>query len=216
MYLWLSVCACVLVPVGGALPARRPRRELRSEWSISKPGRALPPPTGTAAGPPVSSTPAVPAARSGRSRGPPWPCHRPPAPRPGPAGPAVASYRSGLIAVSGQALPPPTGTTARPIGVVRIRWGFCAMRSLLLGFRRRVGGLDGVIPPARWRRGLGLERCCCQSADPLDAKHPQTTVLAEWVCTLADSLSGVAWWSHAKPLAGMRTRYVARNSPATT
>ena len=26
-----------------------------------------------------------PAARSGRSRGPPWPCHRPPAPRPGPA-----------------------------------------------------------------------------------------------------------------------------------
>ena len=25
-----------------------------------------------------------PAARSGRSRGPPWPCHRPPAPRPGP------------------------------------------------------------------------------------------------------------------------------------
>ena len=105
---------------------------------------------------------------------------------------------------------------SRPFGVVRIRWGFCAMRSLLLGFRRRVGGLDGVIPPARWRRGLGLERCCCQSADPLDAKHPQTTVLAEWVCTLADSLSGVAWWSHAKPLAGMRTRYVARNSPATT
>ena len=133
-----------------------------------------------------------PAARSGRSRGPPWPCHRPPAPRPGPAGPAAdsyrsaprlearpcppapstpavpavlcvvarrleartgpagpaaASYRSGLIAVSGQALLPPTGTAARPIGVVRIRWGFCAMRSLLLGFRRRVGGLDGVIPP---------------------------------------------------------------------
>lgn len=26
-------------------------------------------------------------------------------------------------------------------------WGFCAMRSLLLGFRRRVGGLDDVIPP---------------------------------------------------------------------
>ena len=34
--------------------------------------------------------------------------------RPGPAGPAAASYRSGLIAVSGQALPPPTGTAARP------------------------------------------------------------------------------------------------------
>ena len=104
-----------------------------------------------------------------------------------------------------------SSTPSRPAAV-----GVCAMRSPLAACRRRVGGLDGVIPPARWRRGLGLERCCCQSADPLDAKHPQTTVLAEWVCTLADSLSGVAWWSHAKPLAGMRTRYVARNSPATT
>ena len=51
-------------------PAREiATRELRSEWSISKPGQALPPPTGTAAGPPVSSTPAV------RRH------HRPPAPR---------------------------------------------------------------------------------------------------------------------------------------
>ena len=38
-----------------------------------------------------------PAARSGRSRGPPWPCRRPPAPRPGPAGPAAASNRAGLV-----------------------------------------------------------------------------------------------------------------------
>ena len=29
------------VPVGGGPPASRPRRELRSEWSISKPARAL-------------------------------------------------------------------------------------------------------------------------------------------------------------------------------
>ena len=35
-------------------------------------------------------------------------------------------------------------------------------------------------------------RCCGQSADPLGERHPKTTVLAEWVCTLADSLSGVA------------------------
>ena len=35
-----------------------------------------------------------PAARSGRSRGPPWPCRHPPAPRPGPA---AASNRSGLV-----------------------------------------------------------------------------------------------------------------------
>ena len=39
------------VPVGGVPPARRPRRELRSEWSISKPGQALPSPAGTAAVP---------------------------------------------------------------------------------------------------------------------------------------------------------------------
>ena len=29
----------------------------------------------------------------------------------------------------------------------RRRWGFCAMRSPLAACRRRVGGLDGVIPP---------------------------------------------------------------------
>ena len=28
-----------------------------------------------------------------------------------------------------------------------LRWGFCAMRSPLTACRRRVGGLDGVIPP---------------------------------------------------------------------
>ena len=41
-------------------------------------------------------------------------------------------------------------------------------------------------------RGLGLERCCCQSADPLGERCPKTTVLVEWVCTLVDSSSGVA------------------------
>ena len=30
------------------------------------------------------------------------------------------------------------------------RWGFCAMRSPLAACRRRVGGLDGVIPPGWW------------------------------------------------------------------
>ena len=48
-----------------------------------------------------------PAARSGRSRGPPWPCRHPPAPRPGPA--TAHGHRS-------QALPPPTGTEAVPSG----------------------------------------------------------------------------------------------------
>ena len=44
-----------------------------------------------------------PAARSGRSRGPPWPCHRPPAPRPGPAfcSSPVPSGPSGALHTSG-------------------------------------------------------------------------------------------------------------------
>ncbi|PKY65207.1 hypothetical protein CYJ22_01605 [Schaalia odontolytica] len=46
---------------------RRPAREIAtrepdgSEWSISKPGQALPPPTGTAARPPVPPVPSLPA-----------------------------------------------------------------------------------------------------------------------------------------------------------
>ena len=44
-----------------------------------------------------------PADRSGRSRGPPWPCHRPPAPRPGPAfcSSPVPSGPSGALHTSG-------------------------------------------------------------------------------------------------------------------
>ena len=69
-------------------PASRPRRELRSARRLeARPG------------------PADPAAASYRSgllsvSCPPWPRHRPPAPRPGPAGPAgpaAASYRSGRV-----------------------------------------------------------------------------------------------------------------------
>ena len=57
-----------------------------------------------------------PAARSGRSRGPPWPCRRPPAPRPGPAGHAVASNRVGLGArVLVLAMLPPSGTAPAPV-----------------------------------------------------------------------------------------------------
>ena len=76
-----------------------------------------------------------PAARSGRSRSPPVPSvpsgarhtggacvavrgwARRLEARPGPAGLAAASNRAALIAVSGQALPPPARTAARP-------WGF--------------------------------------------------------------------------------------------
>ena len=71
-----------------------------------------------------------PAARSGRSRGPPWPCRRPPAPRPGPEarpcppGPPAPSTPAapGVLMVlrvgskPGQVPPPPMGTAAMPSG----------------------------------------------------------------------------------------------------
>ena len=46
--------------------------------------------------------------------------------------------------------------------------GGCAMRSPLAACRRRVGGLDGVIPPGWWRRDRDFRWCGRQSADPLD------------------------------------------------
>ena len=49
-----------------------------------------------------------------------------------------------------------------------LRWGFCAMRSPLSARRRRVGALDGVIPPGWWRRDRDFRWCGRQSADPLD------------------------------------------------
>ena len=43
-------CPPAFLPSRGRRPAREiATRELRSEWSISKPGQALPPPTGAAA-----------------------------------------------------------------------------------------------------------------------------------------------------------------------
>ena len=49
----------------------------------------------------------------------------------------------------------PTGAVPGLVGDAahfrRLRWGFCAMRSPLAACRRRVGALDGVIPPDWWR-----------------------------------------------------------------
>ena len=51
-YVFVAECLCLRVGAGGRRPAREiATHDLRSEWSISKPGQALPPPTGTAAGP---------------------------------------------------------------------------------------------------------------------------------------------------------------------
>ena len=83
------------VPVGGGPPASRPRGELRSArppstahdlpssvWSLCVP---------VGGGPPARSPHASLTARSGRSRGPPWPCRHPPAPLPGPPVPPAPS-----------------------------------------------------------------------------------------------------------------------------
>ena len=89
-----AVCA------GRRRPAREiATRELRSEWSISRPALALPPPTSTA----------------------PWPCRRPRALQPGLPVPPAPSAPVGpvllrtirLVSRRALALPPPTGTAAR-------------------------------------------------------------------------------------------------------
>ena len=84
-----------------------------------------------------------PAARSGRSRGPPWPCHRPPAPWPGPAfcSSPVPSGPSGAHGHRSLAIRP---LRCSPHGK---RWGFCSIRSWLAGYLRRVAALMMQFPP---------------------------------------------------------------------
>ena len=54
-----AACPPAFLPSRGRRPAREiATRELRSEWSISKPGQALPPPPGLAGG--LSASPARP------------------------------------------------------------------------------------------------------------------------------------------------------------
>ena len=92
------------VPVGGGPPASRPRCEPSARRVVSKPGQALPPPTGTAAWPSGPSG----ALHTGGTwctdgvRSPARPCHRPRAPQPGPpytgvlhAGGACGAVRAG-------------------------------------------------------------------------------------------------------------------------
>ena len=43
------------------------------------------------------------------------------------------------------------GIMERDVLITGGGWGFCAMRSPLAACRRRVGSLDGVIPPVWWR-----------------------------------------------------------------
>ena len=84
------------VPVGGGPPAGVPA----AAW-LALMGRAAVCAGGRRPAREIATR--EPAARSGRSRGPPWPCHRPPAPRPGPAfcSSPVPSGPSGALHTSG-------------------------------------------------------------------------------------------------------------------
>ena len=74
---------CLVCPWAAARPSSTAHDLPGSTWSLCVP---------VGGGPPARSPHASLTARSGRSRGPPWPCHHPPAPRPGPA--AAHGHRS--------------------------------------------------------------------------------------------------------------------------
>ena len=103
-------------------------------------------------GPPARSPHASLTARSGRSRGPPWPCRRPPAPRPGPPVPPApftpAAPARCIVSTSGQAPPPLTGTAARALQALRCPshlWAgalACARRVVSKPGRTAVAGGD--------------------------------------------------------------------------
>ena len=76
---WAAWCA------RGRRPAREPAGVPAAAW-LALMGRAAVCAGGRRPAREIATR--EPAARSGRSRGPPWPCHRPPAPRPGPVGQA--------------------------------------------------------------------------------------------------------------------------------
>ena len=119
-------CPPAFLPSRGRRPAREiATRELRSEWSISKPGQALPPPTG-------------PSGRATQLEA-----------RPGLAAAHGASRRP--FRKPGQALPPPTGPSGRASQLV-VRPGATApggngsTRSIPTACRRRVAALMTPFP----------------------------------------------------------------------
>ena len=115
-------------PWAAARPRDRHTRACGSEWSISKPGQAPPPPTGAAARPSGPSgalhTCGAGALIGASSRSPAMPHHRPPAPRqipPAPStpvGPGRCFLVRCVVSMPGQIPPPPTGTAADPSGAL--------------------------------------------------------------------------------------------------
>ena len=108
----------------------------------------------------------------------------PPVPHPGPPAPAA---RSTLVAVG-------VLRHAKPSG----------------GVSPACRASNVAIPPDWWRRGRGSRRCGRQSADPLGENSQITTVVAEWVCVLGATMSGMVCWSHVNPLLRAVTRDTAR------
>ena len=113
------------LPSRGRRPAREiATRELRSEWSISKPGQALPPPTG-------------PSGRASQLEA-----------RPGPAAASGASRRP--FCKPGQALPPLTGPSSRPTSAssrsARLGMSLCAL--LVSAFLVIVGAPSSFADPS--------------------------------------------------------------------
>ena len=126
-----AACPPAFLPSRGRRPAREfATRELRSEWSISKPGQALPPPPGLSGW--ASQLEA----------------------RPGPAAAPGASRRP--FRKPGQALPTSTGPSGRA-SVLEARpgrgaGGNCSIRSIPTACRRRVAALMVQFP----RLGLSV------------------------------------------------------------
>ena len=124
-----AACPPAFLPSRGRRPAREiATRELRSEWSISKPGQALPPPPGASGR--ASQLEARPGPAAGASR---WPFRKP-----------------------GQALPTSTGPSGRA-SVLEARpgrgaGGNCSIRSIPTACRRRVAALMVQFP----RLGLSV------------------------------------------------------------
>ena len=118
-------CPPAFLPSRGRRPAREiATRELRSEWSISKPGQALPPPTG-------------PSGRASQLEA-----------RPGPAAAPGASRRP--FRKPGQALPPFTGQSPRPTSASSrsARLGMSLSALLVSAFLVIVGAPSSFADPS--------------------------------------------------------------------
>ena len=103
----------------------------------------------------------------------------------------------------------PTGAVARSCR----RCG--ALQAAAMGVLRHAKPSCGVsepcmasFPPRLVAAEPRVEGCGRQTADPLGEKSPKTTVSAEWVCDLAESIAVVVHCSHVNPLLRVLTRYL--------